>query len=214
MHIHAPNAVIVCAFRALTCERRRRKVQCKMRWKHGHGALVGILLLAGCGDGGQTGQPTATSGCWKPVALDAAIEGVTGQQLLDTFIGKYSATLHWQDDIGMPPDEEITIEIAAAQNGVAQEASSYPCWRLLTVPVQGSLTFADGSVFSGSVPLGAPYGTFDASLSFSGMQRIASATLRRSTEGITIEGKVEPDGDGSFTGVFSGAKVAAGSGNQ
>jgi hypothetical protein len=214
MHIRAPYVAMVCAFRALTFADRGRTVHRMTWWRNGCGALLSVGLLVGCGTGGQTGQPTA-AGCWKPVALDAPIEGVSGQQLLAAYLGKYTATLHWQGDAGVPADEVITIEISPAPDGVAREANSYPCARLLTVPIEAKLTFADGSVLdSGNATLGATFGSLDTSLSFSGEQRVVSATLRGAPGGVHIEGEVEPDGQDGLTGLFSSDDGAAGGGDR
>jgi hypothetical protein len=184
-------------------------------WRCGFGALLGIALLGGCGDGGQTGQPTAASGCWKPVALDTPIEGVSGRKLLDAFIGKYSATLHWQGDAGARADEDIEIEIAPTPDGIANEGSSYPCTRVLIVPVAATLTFADGSVLSSNgAGLSAGYGSLDATLSFSSTQWSVNAMLRSTVEGKSIAGRLESAEDGSLAAELSGNGAAAGSGGQ
>jgi hypothetical protein len=196
-----------------------RTVHFKMTWwRKSFGVLWCVGLLIGC-EGGQTGQPTTASACWEPVALDTPIEGVSAQQLLDAYVGKYAATLHWQGDAGVPPDEAITIEIAPAPDGVAREAASYPCYRSLVVPAQASLTFADGSVLSGgNAAISSTYGMLDGELSFAvqgmaaGAQRSVNATLSGSPGRVHIEGKLETEGDGGLTGLFSSDDGAAGGG--
>ncbi len=213
MHIHALITARICAIRALTRNREPPKGQLKMTWwRYALGVLLNAALLGGCADGGQTGQPTAASSCQEPVALDAVIDGVSGQQLIDAFAGTYSATVHWQADAFAPPDGELTLQIAPTGNEAAREGSSYPCYRLLRVPVAASLTFADGSeVGSGNAMLSAPYGSFAATLSFNDGPWLVDAELSRTAGHEHIDGDLKRDGDAGLTsGLFSGDRTTGG----
>jgi hypothetical protein len=178
------------------------------------GVLLSVCCLAGCGgggpaaDGGQTGQPT-TGICGIPIPITEPVDGVSGQQLLDAFTGRYTGTLHSPNTAAMPSEQALSIEIAPSST---QETESWPnpCEHKMQVSVRVDLSVANSYRVNFDTELSAASGTLGpASLS----SIVEGAVIRAKLDGprgsVHIEGSIESFGIGGSLGA-GGSDVAAG----